>query len=582
MGFKATASGSPAPRFPYLFRLRLSYTQSASHSGPSDIKCSLVVFSIFSDGLSSPFPVIIPFKCQGELFPFTIVLLPMMQRVIARRVAANFYGQKVPHMSFCTVAEKVTGPSNDQLPNEHEKKQTISNNIHQHDIAIVGGGMVGMALACFLASVPMTKQLNIAIIDSNPALQSGFCIKKEDPPDPRVSTITPATISFLQGAGAWKYVEQNRHAYFDKMQVWDYTGLGYTSYHARDVNKEALGCVVENKVLQSALLSCIQDLDFQKTIYTSRLTSMTLHPSSTPTDKTASSSAQGNLAKLKLSDGSSIYAKLVVGADGGKSLVRELAGFRTTGWNYSQNAIICTVEHAIENQCAWQRFLPAGPIALLPIGDKFSNIVWTMSPKESNSRKLMNDEEFVKEINCALDFGYGPHPKSRLLENGNMFSWLRMDATLSANEFFEVPPKVVKLASERMVFPLSLQHANAYASKRVALIGDAAHTVHPLAGQGVNLGFGDAYALSRVIAEGIALGTDIGEVHLLKKYEMERKPANTMMMAILDGFQKAYSLDFGPLNVLRAAAFHGANFISPLKRSIISYASGEQKLPIFS
>ncbi|XLR61814.1 hypothetical protein HN51_005104 [Arachis hypogaea] len=132
-----------------------------------------------------------------------------------------------------------------------------------------------------------------------------------------------------------------------------------------------------------------------------------------------------------------------------------------------------------------------------------------------------------------------------------------------------------------MVFPLSLRHANSYASKRVVLIGDAAHTVHPLAGQGVNLGFGDAYSLSRIIAEGIALGTDIGEVNLLKKYEAERKPANISMVAILESFQKAYSVDFGPFNILRAAAFHGANYIPPLKRSIISYASGEQNLPVF-
>ncbi len=206
-----------------------------------------------------------------------------------------------------------------------------------------------------------------------------------------------------------------------------------------------------------------------------------------------------------------------VGADGGKSRVRELAGFKTTGWNYSQNAIICTVEHSVENRCAWQRFLPAGPIALLPVGDHFSNIVWTMNPKESTNRKLMNEDDFVKDVNNALDCGYGPHPNSDLLRGGDMFSWPRAGVTLSPNECFEVPPKVIKLASERMAFPLSLMHANNYASKHVVLIGDAAHTVHPLAGQGVNMGFGDAFALSRIIAEGIAVGSDIGEVHVFTK-----------------------------------------------------------------
>lgn len=202
-----------------------------------------------------------------------------------------------------------------------------------------------------------------------------------------------------------------------------------------------------------------------------------------------------------------------VGADGSKSRVRELAGFKTTGWSYPQNAIICTVEHTVDNFCAWQRFLPSGPIALLPVGDKFSNIVWTMSPKEAADFKSMSDDDFVKAINHALDSGYGPRPESRLFNGGGIFSWLRADSTSSANESFEVPPKVVKMVSGRMMFPLSLMHANNYASKRVVLVGDAAHTVHPLAGQGVNLGFGDAFSLSKVIADGVAVGSDIGEVH---------------------------------------------------------------------
>ncbi|XP_058182188.1 uncharacterized protein LOC131300399 isoform X2 [Rhododendron vialii] len=473
-----------------------------------------------------------------------------MNRMLVRRIASNRRGLRVVgRKTFCNDA--AAEQSSSQASND---KQDTENTVRQHDIAIVGGGMVGMALACSLASTPLTKHLTVAIIDSNPTLGKEECFKKDDPPDPR---------------------------------VWDYTGLGYTRYNARDVDKEVLGCVVENKVLHRSLLSCIQDTDSQKTIYPSRLTSMNLAPSlsSMRVDGTSSGpsmSTSGGLAKLELADGNSLYAKLVVGADGSKSRVRELAGFKTTGWKYSQNAIICTVEHQEDNYCAWQRFLPSGPIALLPIGDKFSNIVWTMNPKESLDRKSLSEDDFVNALNHALDSGYGPRPQSQSFGDGSIFSWLRANVTSSASECFEVPPKVVKLASERMVFPLSLMHANQYASRRVVLIGDAAHTVHPLAGQGVNLGFGDAAALSRTIAEGVKVGTDVGEVSLLKRYEADRKLANLTMMAILDGFQKAYSVDFGPLNVLRAAAFHGVQHISPLKKSIISFASGEHRLPLFS
>ncbi|XP_019189904.1 PREDICTED: ubiquinone biosynthesis monooxygenase COQ6, mitochondrial-like [Ipomoea nil] len=507
-----------------------------------------------------------------------------MIRFVARRVSINITRFKFAQRALCSNAgAELPGSNCDQIVKEPLNKHELIDSSEQYDIAIVGGGMVGMALACSLASTPLTRQLNVAIIDSNPALQNSDLLKKEGPPDPRVSTVTPATISFYRDVGAWQHVQQHRHAFFDKMQVWDYTGLGYTRYSARDVGKEVLGCVVENKVLHGSLLSSIQSMDIKKRIYPTKLSSMTVN-SSSPLTTSAGTASQpsGGSARLELSNGDSLYAKLVVGADGSKSRVRELAGIQTTGWKYSQSAIICTVEHAEQNHCAWQRFLPNGPIALLPIGDNFSNIVWTMDPKESSERISASENDFVNMVNHALDQGYGPRPKSQPFGSAGLLSRLRPGITSSANEHFEAPPRVIKLSSARMVFPLSLMHANSYASKRVALIGDAAHTVHPLAGQGVNMGFGDAIALSKVIAEGVAVGSDIGEVSVLKKYESERKPANIAMMAVLDGFQKAYSVDFMPVNLLRAAAFQATHYISPLKRNIISFASGELKIPLFT
>lgn len=160
---------------------------------------------------------------------------------------------------------------------------------------------------------------------------------------------------------------------------------------------------------------------------------------------------------------------------------------------------------------ALQRFLPAGPIALLPIGDNYSNIVWTMSPDQATQHKSMDNDKFVNSVNHALNNGYGPHPESSSLSN--LLDSIAGTA-MSTKEKFEVPPRVLGLVSNIMAFPLGLKHANNYAVKNVVLVGDAAHTVHPLAGQGVNLGFGDVSDLARVLAEGVSVGADISQVYV--------------------------------------------------------------------
>ncbi|XP_042422854.1 ubiquinone biosynthesis monooxygenase COQ6, mitochondrial-like isoform X3 [Zingiber officinale] len=500
----------------------------------------------------------------------------------------------------CATAAKVMGHDSRVHFKVCEKNYSVTANSEPFDVAIIGGGMVGLALASALSSTPFTKHLNVAIVDPNPALGGSSYYIKNEIPGSRVSTVTPATISFLRDIGAWEHVKHQRHAFFDQMQVWDYTGLGYTRYCSRDVGKEYLGCVVENKVLcNSLLLSLQQEKDFKKTIIPAKLTSMTVSSRSSSSgvssgqsntlDKSRTNNSEEtaepmhlqSLVRLELSDGQHIYSKLVVGADGAKSRVREMAGIKTTGWDYSQSGLICTVEHTGENHCAWQRFLPSGPIALLPIGDNFSNIVWTMSSNEANRHKLMSEDDFVKAVNYALDCGYGPHPQSNFLDNYiGRLPW--GSGTTSIKESFQAPPKVIDVVSERMAFPLSLMHALEYSSSQFVLIGDAAHAVHPLAGQGVNLGFGDASTLTKVISEGISMGTDFADLALLKRYEKERKAANIPWMAILDGFQKAYSIDFGPINLLRAAALHGAQYIAPLKRNIVSYAMGEWNWPRFT
>lgn len=458
-----------------------------------------------------------------------------------------------------------------------------------YDVVIVGGGMVGAAVGCGLASSAMTRGLRVAMIDSSPK-QPTF--RKHDPnaiPDQRVSAITPATVRFFQDVGAWEGVLSARPTPFDSMQVWDYGGLGFTRYKAEDVGEPLLGYVVENNVLLAALHSCLQSVGSIETMNPAQVKSVMFPSSSnlspTQTKEAAESNGKQDWAQIELADGRRLRTRLVVGADGGKSAVRSMAGFQTRGWQYKQTAVICTVKVEWEHTTAWQRFLPTGPFALLPMGGTFSNIVWSTSPEIAQELKLMPSVDFVVEANRALLEDYGSQPYSGLAEllssglgkqlfGSELGTQLLGAFTPSSAEQFQVPPRVMDCVTERLSFPLSLLHATKYVNHRVALVGDAAHTVHPLAGQGVNLGFGDALALVNTLHRGVEGGFDIGEERVLKEYENERKKTNMTMMALLDGFQKLYATDFGPLNIARAAGFNTVNLLGPLKKQIITYAMG--------
>ncbi|KAJ7513460.1 hypothetical protein O6H91_23G025300 [Diphasiastrum complanatum] len=289
------------------------------------------------------------------------------------------------------------------------------------------------------------------------------------------------------------------------------------------------------------------------------------------------STAAPSWAKVQLDNGRRLQTRLVIGADGGRSKVRNFAGIDTTGWKYNQQAVICTIGVETEHFTAWQRFLPTGPLALLPLGGKFSNIVWSTTPEKAESLKSLTSEQFVNAVNRALTEDYGPKPQSGSVHHlmSKILSPFTGGSTPSVEEDFMFPPKVISLESQRLSFPLSLSHANKYVAHRLALVGDAAHTVHPLAGQGVNLGFGDAASIANILSEAITFGEDIGERSVLQRYEKERMSANVLMMAILDGFQRVFSVDFGPFNVVRAGGFSTVQNFGPLKKLITSYAMGK-------
>ncbi|KAI5068331.1 hypothetical protein GOP47_0016676 [Adiantum capillus-veneris] len=482
----------------------------------------------------------------------------------ALKASARSYSQPILLRAMATTTQQAQGRLNTK---------------DEFDVVIIGGGMVGAAVCCGLATNKLTNSLRVAIIDGKPLTEGSHTLHKTSAiPDPRVSALTPSTVNFLEEVDAWKYILYSRHAPFDSMQVWDYTGLSYTRYNAADVGKHVLGYVVENNVILSALYTRIQDLGFASLICPATVKAVkgcAYSPSKLAGEENEEETRNG-FAQVELDDGQRLHARLVVGADGASSKVREMAGLKSFKREYKQEALVCTLETSRSHSTAWQRFLPTGPIAILPMGATFSNIVWSTSPLQAIELKTMGEEDFVAKVNEALVDSFGPFPSSRIpqLLAGPLGSFLGVTAS-SCKEPFEAPPYITKCLSKRASFPLSLAHAYNYVSPRVVLVGDAAHTVHPLAGQGVNLGFGDATSLISILSAGIEVGADIGEVSLLERYEKKQKLANLPMMAVLDGFQKAFSMDFGPINAARAAAFGAAQLFSPLKRQIISYAMGE-------
>ena len=445
------------------------------------------------------------------------------------------------------------------------------------DVAVVGGGLVGAAVARALQALPLTARLRVAVVDpaAAPLPPPGEAAPAApEVPDARVSTLTPASEGFLRRLGAWEAVAPGAAA-FGAMQVWDTPGRGVVRYEARAVGAAALGHVAENARVQAALLAALRAGPEVELV---RGAVRTLaYPGQEPAAAAAEAPAP-HRAVLGLEDGTEVRAKLVVGADGARSEVRRLAGIRSAGWGYGQRAVVATVATAPADRAhgtAWQRFLPTGPLALLPVRDGFSNVVWSTTPAEARRLEGAGPRGFAEAVNAALrgregrggraSSAAGPGPW-RLLSRGG--------------DRFVEPPECEAVAGPAppRSFPLQLNHALTYVRPRVVLVGDAAHSVHPLAGQGVNLGFADAECLARTLAEAMEVGGEIGSPEVLGRYEAERRAENLGMAAALDGLKRVFAWQSAPLALARNLGLAAVNGAGPVKDLIMRYAMGSGSL----
>jgi len=414
------------------------------------------------------------------------------------------------------------------------------------DVCVVGGGVVGTALACLLRVAPSTRHLRVTLVDRNKAPSPTLLDAPPPIPDPRVSALTPASVALLRQVGAWARIEKARTAPFTAMQVWDARSVGHVRYDSGEMGADCLGHVVENSLIHAALAEAADKLGVRAA-----------KPSAVKAlsnDKQQSGAfAEVHLETcddLSTATTSAIKASVVVGADGANSVVRDLAGIRSSGWPYFQKALVGTVTLDRASDVAWQRFLPNGPLAVLPVthDPRLANVVWTNTFAESDRLVSLSDEKFAFEVDQAFrgvgKYGYDEHETSDdesdlkknavkflrpatekmmgFLEQTHRNGGLGAGAGLVGGAPFEQPPGVVSARGKRGAFPLATKIAGRHVSHRLALIGDAAHQVHPLGGQGVNLGLRDVALLHQVFCDTIETGGDIGSARCLSAYEEVR------------------------------------------------------------
>lgn len=394
---------------------------------------------------------------------------------------------------------------------------------HDYDVMIVGGGMVGATLACALGGT----SLSVALLEDAPPP----VFDPLQPHDLRVSALSIASSNILKTVGAWEGILSRRLCPYRRMRVWE--DLGDVEFRSEDIDQPILGHIVENRVIQIAALERAQGFDNVSVRLQARASSIEYAPSG---------------STITLNGGEVLTSRLLVAADGGFSRVRQAAGLGVTGWDYDQQALVLTVETQEGQQdITWQRFTPQGPQALLPLDGPHASLVWYDRAEVIAELKSLSDEALVRTL------------KTRF------------------------PPILgeIRAITARGSFPLRRQHALQYVKEGIALIGDAAHMIHPLAGQGVNIGLLDAAALAEVVVQAALTLRDIGShPKVLGDYERMRRRNNLVMMTAMDAFYRTFGNSHLPLRILRNLGLGLADRLKPAKRLAMRYAMGlEGTLP---
>ncbi|BFZ06958.1 hypothetical protein BsWGS_09997 [Bradybaena similaris] len=441
-----------------------------------------------------------------------------------------------------------------------------SQDVEYSDIVISGGGMVGAAMACALAKNKFLRDKKIVLLESQRD-HGDFVLP--DKYSNRTCALSPATIRLLDSFGAWQEIQAMRCHPVLRMQVWESCSDSVITFSNPDMT-ESLAHIVENDVILGGIMKALKAMKNGVDVrYDTKAVSFRIPEGQDPPEQ------KQPFVEITLNDKKVLRTKLLIGADGMNSEVRKAAKFHTVRREYGQSAVVATLVLADgpANNTAWQRFLPKGPIAFLPLNDKLSSLVWTTTPENAKHLLQVPRESFVDAVNDAV---WNDRDKNSFADQVlNLYkNILHTVLPGDSNAVRQLPPTVMDVQEgSRAAFPLTLIHSSHYVKPRVALIGDAGHRLHPLAGQGVNLGFGDAQCLSDILGRAAHNGSDLGSLPHLLQYETERQRHNVPVMVAIDGLQRLYCNHFTPLVVLRNLGLHTVQSLPFLKKVIIEQAS---------
>ena len=398
---------------------------------------------------------------------------------------------------------------------------------HKNTIVIAGAGIVGLVAGALLGQSKIAKNTQIHIIESGKPAR----YQSDQEISLRVSAISIGSIKILEQIGVWEKIISERAFRYSDIKVWDaddmVDGMSTINFESDNFGLPELGFIVENSLVQSKLTELIDSLGIFFH-YGKQVESL-------------KNDEEKNKVIIKLSDKKELEADLLIGSDGANSITRKLQNIPIKEHHYSQEAFVSHVECEKHHfNTAWQRFLPEGPIALLPLGNNRASIVWSITPETAKFNATLKKDDLGVILSEATDFVLGN----------------------------------LKIISEIGVFPLKYQLTEQYVVKHFALIGDAAHCIHPLAGQGVNLGIADAITLVETIERSIENGGYMGDKATLRPYERRRKGANWMMLGFVDFLNKLFSSRFEPTKELRVFGMRIFNKSGLIKRHALKIALG--------